>query len=395
MIPVARTLLGAALGAAAMYWLDPTTGRRRRAVLRDKLTSASIDVGDAVGVAKRDLTYRTRGLGARVRSVFTTSDVPAEVLAERVRSAMGRAVSHPGAIDVATVNGMVRLSGAVLAREHSALIDVVGSVRGVEYVIDELAVYANATGIPDLQGGRPRHRVASGYGKWSPAKRLLASAAGGTLVYSGARQYLGAHDRRVLGIAAGAVGGLLVVRSATNAPVLQLGRPTIEIHKAIHVRAPVEKVFEALARYENLPTFMRNIRSVRRQPEGRSHWVVAGPAGMAVEWDAETTAYKPNELLAWRTVGNATVAHAGIIRFERTRDGTRLDIRITYNPPVGVLGHLVAKLFGTDPKTRLDEDLVRLKTFFETGVPARDAAGASSRGSGQKRPTASPSHLQH
>ena len=374
MTAVARAILGAAFGAAAMYWLDPAAGRRRRALLRDKVTSVSIDVGDALGVAKRDLTYRTRGLGARVRSIFATERVPDEVLAERVRSAMGRIVSHPGAIDVAAVNGMVRLTGAVLSSEHSALLDLVSAVRGVEYVLDELAVHADSAGIPSLQGGR-RRRPASlaGYEHWSPATRLLVSALGGTLIYAGARQYLGARHRAV-GSLLGTTGSLLLVRSGANVPVLQLGRPTIEIRKVIQLRAPVERVFEVLSRYETLPTFMRNIRNVERQEDGRSHWILAGPAGIPIEWYAETTAYKPNELLAWHTVGKTTLAHAGMIRFEPINGGTRIDIRITYNPPAGVLGHLVARLFGVDPKTKLDEDLARLKTFFDTGVPARDAA---------------------
>lgn len=377
MTAVARTLLGIACGAAAMYWLDPAAGRRRRAVFRDKLTSVSIDLGDAIGVARRDLTYRTRGLGARVRAIFATDDVPDKVLAERARSAMGRIVSHPGAIDVSAVNGMVRLSGSVLASEHSALLDVVSSVRGVDYVIDELAVYTAGTGIPSLQGGRRRHLSSvAGYENWSPAKRLLTSTVGSTLIYTGARQYLGLHNR-ALGALLSAAGGLLIVRSATNTPVLQLGRPSIEIRKTIQVRAPVEEVFEVLARYEKLPRLMRNIRSVQRRSDGRSHWVLAGPAGVRIEWDAETTASKPNELLAWHTVGRTTLAHAGIIRFERAGEGTRIDIRITYNPPAGVLGHYAAKLFGLDPKTKLDEDLARLKTFFDTGVPARDAAESS------------------
>jgi uncharacterized membrane protein len=43
-------------------------------------------------------------------------------------------------------------------------------------------------------------------------------------------------------------------------------------------------------------------------------------------------------------------------------------IRMTYNPPGGAFGHVIAKLFGADPKTELDEDLMRLKSFLETGI---------------------------
>jgi uncharacterized membrane protein len=87
-----------------------------------------------------------------------------------------------------------------------------------------------------------------------------------------------------------------------------------------------------------------------------------------------TTRLEPNRLLAWRTVSNAAVRHTGSIRFEPHNGGTRLDIQLSYKPPGGALGHGVARLFGADPKTELDEDLLRLKSFIESGKPSRDAA---------------------
>jgi uncharacterized membrane protein len=383
MTPIARTIVGAAFGAVAMYWLDPATGRRRRALLRDRLGSAAADVGDAVGMAGRDLLHRTQGVDARIRAGLTADEATDEVLTERVRAALGRAVSHPGAIDVATTDGRVRLMGAALAREHAALLEVVLSVRGVREVLDELAVYENTDGIPALQGGRQprRPRFALLQENWSPATRLIAGASGSGLVFFGARQFLGVRNRDVLGVVAMGVGGLLLVRGATNAPLRRLvgrtDRRPIDIRKTIRVEAPIEEVFEVLSDYENFPAFMRNVRNVSRYANGRSHWVVAGPAGVSVEWDAETTACVPNELLAWRTVANAAIAHAGIIRFERAGTGCRLHVELRYNPPGGALGHVAAKLFRADPKTELDEDLARLKTFLETGAPAHDAARPS------------------
>jgi uncharacterized membrane protein len=96
---------------------------------------------------------------------------------------------------------------------------------------------------------------------------------------------------------------------------------------------------------------------------------------MPVEFDTVVTAFRPGELIAWRTVEGSPVAHAGIVRFDPTRDGgTRVHIRLSYNPPAGAVGAAVAWLTGADPKRQLDEDLVRMKTFIETGRPAHDAA---------------------
>ena len=83
----------------------------------------------------------------------------------------------------------------------------------------------------------------------------------------------------------------------------------------------------------------------------------------------------PNELLAWKTVEGASVEHAGLVRFEPDTDGTtRVRIRLSYNPPAGAFGHAVAALFGSNPKSRMDEDLMRMKTLIETGNLPRDAA---------------------
>jgi uncharacterized membrane protein len=47
---------------------------------------------------------------------------------------------------------------------------------------------------------------------------------------------------------------------------------------------------------------------------------------------------------------------------------------MSYTPPAGVVGHAVAKLLGSDPKSQLDQDLMRLKSTLETGKAPRDAA---------------------
>ena len=56
-----------------------------------------------------------------------------------------------------------------------------------------------------------------------------------------------------------------------------------------------------------------------------------------------------------------------MIRFESVPGGTRVHVRLAYNPPGGALGHIAAMLFGADPKSAMDEDLIRIKSLIETG----------------------------
>lgn len=371
---ILKSIIGtAAVTGAALYLLDPVSGRRRRSLLRDQLIHALGTARHGIDVAGRDFAHRARGVAARAYGMLASREVSDEVLAERVRAAVGRAVSHPGAIDVSAKQGRVVLAGPILSRERRRLMRTLRAVRGVIAIEDKLDAHDHAGRISGLQGGRPRPNNAHVFTEnWSPALRLLATIGGGALVLQGARQ------RGMLGLAAAAAGSALALRATTNLPLARLagtqGRRAIDVRKTIHVRAPVEEVFAALSRYENFPAVMRNVRRVSVHPDGRSHWVVAGPAGVSVEWDAETTACRPNELLAWRTVRHATVEHAGVIRLQQEDSGTRLDMRMTYNPPAGVLGHVIAKLCGADAKTELDEDLMRLKSFLETGVEPHDAA---------------------
>jgi osmotically-inducible protein OsmY len=122
---------GIGLGAALMYMLDPDRGARRRALVRDKLVSAAHKTADGLGATTRDLRNRAVGLAAQSRSVLGGAEATDEVLRERVRSKMGRVVSHPSSIEVTANGGRVTLRGPILAREVDELLSCVSSVEGV------------------------------------------------------------------------------------------------------------------------------------------------------------------------------------------------------------------------------------------------------------------------
>lgn len=374
----ARLFLGAAAaGAISMYLLDPDHGRRRRAVMRDRVASGVSRLDDATSVASRDLRNRARGLAHEVRARFTREEVPDEILCERVRAQLGWAVSHPGAIEVSAVSGRVTLSGAVLEREYVRLLRTVWAVRGVADVEDRLAVYESAAGISALQGGgRARERRRGPWREhWSPGVRVIMGAAGGALLLNAL-----AGKRSALGLLGGLAGAALVARSSVNMPIDRLvgvRPPSMELQKCIDVAAPVEQVFETFSDLERLPELMTHVREVHVRGDGTSQWVVDGPAGRTISWEAVTTRLEPDRLIAWRTLPGSAVDHSGLLRFEPTEDGTRIIVTMSYTPFGGALGHAVARLFGTDPKSEINDDLMRMKVFLETGRRAHDAAAAA------------------
>jgi osmotically-inducible protein OsmY len=146
-------VIGMALGAGTMYLLDPDKGRRRRALARDQVVSALNTAGETLEGRQEHLRNRAQGLVAETAARIREDEVDDRVLAERVRSRLGRLVSHPGAIDVSARDGCVILHGPVLKDEVDRLLSGVSSVRGVRGVENQLEVHDQPGDIPSLQGG--------------------------------------------------------------------------------------------------------------------------------------------------------------------------------------------------------------------------------------------------
>jgi uncharacterized membrane protein len=143
----------------------------------------------------------------------------------------------------------------------------------------------------------------------------------------------------------------------------------IHVRKSLVINHSPEELYRFWHNFENLPRFMYHLESVQPTGDRRSHWVVKGPAGTMVEWDAEITEDRPNELIAWRSLEGSDVDNQGVVRFERApgNRGTIVRVEIEYNPPGGIIGATIAKLFGKEPGQQVQDDLRRFKQLIETG----------------------------
>jgi hypothetical protein len=178
MTLVRSSLLGAGIGATSMFLLDPARGARRRAILRDKMTSASRRTVEAAGATFRDLSNRFEGVQSRTRNLFAADAVDNAALAERVKSALGRVTAHHRAISVLASDGWVTLYGDVLESERRSIISAVERIRGVAGVENNLRIHLFADNVPALQGGSPgRAQWTWLTDSWSPAAILAGGAA--------------------------------------------------------------------------------------------------------------------------------------------------------------------------------------------------------------------------
>jgi len=241
--------------------------------------------------------------------------------------------------------------------------------RGVREVRNHPEVLDTPGAIRGLQSGREPPAVRFGFFQrnWTPSARVFAVASGvGLLV-------IGLARRGILGRLAGVAGAAFAIRGISNTPWRRLlgiraGREAVTFQKEIDVRAPAHEVYAIWSHFENFPLFMQHVLDVRTSGRGLSHWVVRGPAETNVSWDAITTKMVPNQIIAWKTLTGAVIASTGAVTFQpNTAGGTRIAIRLAYNPPAGALGNLLAGLFGADPKQEMDDDLVRFKSLIEDG----------------------------
>jgi osmotically-inducible protein OsmY len=131
---------GLGLGAALMYVFDPDRGKRRRALIRDKVDSAAHKLGDAAEKMGHDISNRAQGVVAETRSLFRFEEVPDDVLEERVRSRLGRLPVEIGGLEVMAHDGIMTLRGAIGADEVPRVLRAARFVRGVKAVDNHLTV---------------------------------------------------------------------------------------------------------------------------------------------------------------------------------------------------------------------------------------------------------------
>jgi uncharacterized membrane protein len=141
------------------------------------------------------------------------------------------------------------------------------------------------------------------------------------------------------------------------------------VGRSVTINRPREELYSFWRDFANLPRFMHNVHSVSIQDQTRSHWVIEAPAGATVEWDSEITRDVPGSLIAWRSLEGASVRNSGQVEFLDSPDdrGTVVRVTLTYDPPAGAVGKVIAKLFQKEPKVQARQDLRRFKQLMETG----------------------------
>jgi len=257
--------------------------------------------------------------------------------------------------------------------------------------IAKISGVSNAhTGLIRLYGLR---EVAAGitiFSQTNPAAGVWSRVAGDALDLASLGKAFASPDANK-GRVAFATANVLAVTALDLVAASQLttnGSQGIHAKASCMVNRAPEEVYNFWRNFENLPRFMRHLESVEDRGDGRSRWAAKGPAGSTVEWDATIIADVPGEVISWRSLEGSDVDHAGAVRFERApgNRGTIVKVNLEYNPPAGVIGATVAKLFGEEPEQQLNDDLRRFKQVLEVGEVVVSDATLLGTGYFEQRP---------
>ncbi len=154
-------------------------------------------------------------------------------------------------------------------------------------------------------------------------------------------------------------------------------KPPALTARAVTINQPLAKVYSRFRDFAAWPAFMENVIRIDVHDERRSHWVVKAPAGGTVEWDARITEETPGKLLAWESEDGAEVPNRGRVEFrDAGARGTVIVATIDYDPPAGIVGKVIAKMFQREPAIQARRDLRRFKQLLETGEIATPAMNA-------------------
>jgi osmotically-inducible protein OsmY len=145
-----------AAGAAAMYLMDPETGRRRRALVRERGNGAARGLQDSIAGAGRNVANRMRGTLAEAKSHVAGEPVDDDRLHDRIQAKIGHLLDRPSAVDVDVVDGHVVLSGEAPDDEAAALARYIAGMQGVSDVENRLSAQ-DASGQGASGQGAPTH----------------------------------------------------------------------------------------------------------------------------------------------------------------------------------------------------------------------------------------------
>lgn len=156
------------------------------------------------------------------------------------------------------------------------------------------------------------------------------------------------------------------------------GEPKVE--RSITIGKSADELYGRLRDPTTLPRIMARFATVKPTGDGRMHWTVKGRLGRTYEWETEPV-NDAGRGFGWRALPGAGIPNEGSVRFSPAPAdrGTVVTLRLSFDPPNGVLGEAATRLLGSRPlDLAVDGALRRFQSLAETGeIPTTERQPAA------------------
>jgi uncharacterized membrane protein len=204
----------------------------------------------------------------------------------------------------------------------------------------------------------------------SPSSRLSSAIIASWLLRNSLSHWKDRSSTRHL-LQLGAAGYLFYRGLSGNCPVSAMlgdkGRHThsINIRETFVVQQPKQLVYYAWSQLANLPLFLKHVKSIEVLENGRSHWAIHTPKGLPdIEWEAEIVEDHPGEMFSWRSLPGSSIETAGKVTMRDFPGGaTQVRVLISYRPPAGYIGSMLARVFTPAFKRMVKEDIAHFQEY--------------------------------
>ena len=201
-------------------------------------------------------------------------------------------------------------------------------------------------------------------------ERIVSVVAGGLLLYNGV-----CRKKSLSQIFAGSMllyrglSGHCHAYSLLNIDTNHPGKPLV-IKTFLTINKPVEEVYRFWRKLDNLPLFMKHLKSVTMINDELSVWKANFPFNKltTVEWESQITDEIENEKIEWRSLPGSEIDNYGKVYFsDGGKYGTGVQVEIAYQAPAGTVGNKVGKLLNPLLKKMIKEDIQSLRSYLEMG----------------------------
>ena len=144
--------------------------------------------------------------------------------------------------------------------------------------------------------------------------------------------------------------------------------------ESVTINRPAQELYAFWRDPANLVQVVENVVAIEPLGPDRSRWTVKAPAGREVSWESVVTRDVPGREITWQSAEGAEIDNSGRIEFrDAGARGTVVRAVIAYDPPGGMVGQMIAKLFQREPRIQTRRDLHRFKQLMEAGEIATSA----------------------